>query len=154
MLASNRSIPMEAIQTIVCNESRGGRVRRLALALCDRIEPGFAKVFIAQRLDDPEFRGEPGLIPARRHYTDTSKINSSSTGVPRGRLATPYTSREGFLSFPKTSCSNSEAPSAIVGCYRISPEVATNTPSRTIRVTLSSDPKCCRATARLLSAAR
>jgi NAD(P)-dependent dehydrogenase (short-subunit alcohol dehydrogenase family) len=34
------------------------------------------------------------------------------------------------------------------------PEVATDTPSRTIRVTLSSDPKCCRATARTLSAAR
>jgi hypothetical protein len=33
-------------------------------------------------------------------------------------------------------------------------EVATNTPSRTIRVTLSSDPKCCRATARPLSGAR
>src|SRR4029077_13531908 len=84
----------------------------------------------------PEFRCEPVLIPAGRHYADTSKINSSSTGTPSGRLATPYTSRLGFLSFPKTSCSNSEAPSAIFGCSRTSPEVATNTPSRTIRVTL------------------
>jgi hypothetical protein len=34
------------------------------------------------------------------------------------------------------------------------PEVATDTPSRTIRVTLSSEPRCFRATARRLSAAR
>ena len=45
----------------------------------------------------------------------TSKITSSSTGAPSGRLATPYTKRQGFLSFPKTSCSNSEAPSATFG---------------------------------------
>src|SRR5207244_11277554 len=55
----------------------------------------------------------------------TSKITSSSTGVPSGRLATPYTKRQGFLSFPKTSCSNSEAASATFGRSRTSPEVAT-----------------------------
>jgi hypothetical protein len=38
---------------------------------------------------DPEFRCESVLMPARRHYADTSRINSSSTGTPRGRLATP-----------------------------------------------------------------
>src|SRR5260370_26793028 len=64
---------------------------------------------------DSEFRRDSVLIPAGRHHADTSKINSSSTGTPSGRLATPYTSRLGFLSFPKTSCSNSEAPSAIFG---------------------------------------
>src|SRR5207302_3985029 len=89
-----------------------------------------------------------------KHQVETSKITSSSTGAPSGRLATPYTKRQGFLSFPKTSCSNSEAPSATFGCSRTSPEVATATPSRTIRVNLSSDPKCSRATARALSAAR
>src|SRR5882757_6105589 len=78
-------------------------------------------------------------------YVATSKMTSNSTGVPRGRLATPYTRRQGLLSFPKTSLSNSEAASATFGCSRTSPEVATDTPSRTIRVTLSSDPKCRRA---------
>src|SRR5882757_7727061 len=45
-------------------------------------------------------------------YVATSKMTSNSTGVPRGRLATPYTRRQGLLSFPKTSLSNSEAASA------------------------------------------
>ncbi len=62
----------------------------------------------------PEFGHEPVPIPRGKHHA-TSKITSSSTGVPSGRLATPYTSRQGFLSFPKTSCSNSEAPSATFG---------------------------------------
>src|ERR1700730_15717255 len=48
-------------------------------------------------------------------YVDTSKMTSISTGVPRGRLATPYTRRQGLLSFPKTSLSNSEAASATFG---------------------------------------
>ena len=51
----------------------------------------------------------------RHSYTPTSKMTSSSTGVPSGRLATPYTRRQGFLSFPKTSCSSSEAASATFG---------------------------------------
>src|SRR6516164_4159613 len=63
---------------------------------------------------------------------DTSKITSTSTGVPRGRLATPYTNRLGFLSLPNTSCSSFEAPSATFGCSRTSPEVTTDTPSRTL----------------------
>jgi hypothetical protein len=67
-------------------------------------------------------------------------MSSSSTGVPRGRLATPYTSRDGFLSFPKTSCSSSEAPSATFGCSRTSPEVATDAASLTIRVTETQQP--------------
>src|SRR5580700_1081950 len=103
---------------------------------------------------NPQLVSEPVPIPRGRRHADTSKINSSSTGTPSGRLATPYTRRHGFLSFPKTSCSNSEAPSAIFACSRTSPTVATDTPSRTIRVTLSSDPKYSRATARALSAAR
>jgi hypothetical protein len=31
----------------------------------------------------------------------TSKMTSSSTGAPSGRLATPYTRRQGFFSFPE-----------------------------------------------------
>src|SRR5499433_4142806 len=78
-------------------------------------------------------RAEPVLVSGGKHQTDISKINSSSTGVPSGRLATPYTRRLGFLSLPKTFWSSSEAPSATFGCSRTSPEVATDTPSRTIR---------------------
>ena len=37
------------------------------------------------------------------------------------------------------SCNNSEAPSATFGCSRTSPEVATDTPSGTIRVTLGKE---------------
>src|SRR5260370_15678886 len=48
-------------------------------------------------------------------YVATSKMISSSTGVPSGRLATPYTEPQGLLAFPKTSCSNSEAASATFG---------------------------------------
>src|SRR5216684_7914029 len=98
--------------------------------------------------------GEATEHGSPRLYPSTSKMTSNSTAVPSGRLATPYTRRQGFLSFPKTSCNNSEAASATFGCSRTSPEVATETPSRTIRATLSSDPKCCRATVRTLSAAR
>jgi hypothetical protein len=39
-------------------------------------------------------------------YPATSNMTSNSTGVPNGRLATPYTSRQGLLSFPKTSLSS------------------------------------------------
>ena len=41
-------------------------------------------------------------VPASRSlsYPATSKMISSSTGVPSGRLATPYTKRQGLLSFP------------------------------------------------------
>src|SRR5262249_30078418 len=45
----------------------------------------------------------------------SSKMTSNSIGVPSGRLATPYTRRQGLLSFPKMSCSNSEAASATLG---------------------------------------
>ena len=48
-------------------------------------------------------------------FADTSKITSSSTGVPSGRLATPYTERHGFFSFPKICCNKSEAASATLG---------------------------------------
>src|SRR2546421_963672 len=59
------------------------------------------------------WRGHRTLLD--RLYPVTSKMTSNSTGVPSGRLATPYTKRQGFLSFPKTSCSNSEAASATFG---------------------------------------
>jgi len=48
-------------------------------------------------------------------------MTSSSTGVPSGRLATPYTRRLGFLSCPKTSCSSSECA---VGYFRLVANIA------------------------------
>lgn len=45
----------------------------------------------------------------------TSNMISRAVGAPSGRLAAPYTKRLGFLSFPNTSCSSSEAPSATFG---------------------------------------
>ncbi len=52
---------------------------------------------MSDRIVDPEFRCEPVPIPGGKHQADTSKVTSSSTGVPSGRLATPYTKRQGLL---------------------------------------------------------
>src|SRR5262249_33286040 len=46
----------------------------------------------------------------------TSKITSSSTGEPSGRLATPKTRREEMASSPETSRNSSDAASATFGC--------------------------------------
>jgi hypothetical protein len=45
----------------------------------------------------------------------TSKITSSSIGIPSGRLATPMTERTANLSPPNTSRNRSDAPSATLG---------------------------------------
>jgi hypothetical protein len=58
-------------------------------------------------------------------------MTSSSTGMPKGRLATPYTNRTDFLSAPNTSQNSSEGASATVGWSKKSPDVASMTPSRT-----------------------
>jgi len=39
-------------------------------------------------------------------------MTSSSTGAPSGRLATPYTKRQGLLALPTTSCSSADAASS------------------------------------------
>ena len=83
-----------------------------------------------------------------RVHRRTSKMTSSSTGTPSGKLATPKTRRLEILSSPKTSLSSSDAASATRGCSRTSPSVAIDTPSRTTLDTRSSVPKCLRATAR------
>src|SRR5436309_370404 len=62
-------------------------------------------------------------------------MTSSSTGEPSGRLATPMTRREETVSSPRTSRSNSDAASAIFGCSVNSGVAATDTPSRTTRLT-------------------
>src|ERR1700680_4762047 len=40
-------------------------------------------------------------------------MTSSSTGAPSGRLATPYTKRQGLLAWPTTSCSSADAASGL-----------------------------------------
>ena len=57
------------------------------------------------------------------------------------------------LSVPKMSRNKSDTASATLGWSKKSPEVAMNTPSRTTRVTRSSEPKFCLAAARALKAA-
>ena len=57
------------------------------------------------------------------------------------------------FSMPKTSRNWSETASATLGWSKKSPEVAMNTPSRTTRVTLSSEPRCSLAAARTFNAA-
>jgi hypothetical protein len=60
--------PLAELRGMVSDAAVQGRVRRLVLALCDRLEPGFAEMFIAGQLDDPEFRDdavEAALISAQ-----------------------------------------------------------------------------------------
>jgi hypothetical protein len=45
-------------------------------------------------------------------YSAISKMTSSTIGIPKGRLATPKTSRVEVFSIPKTSRNRSEAASA------------------------------------------
>ncbi len=50
--------PVDELRALLLDTKNSGRVRRLVLALCDRLEPGFAAAFIPARLDDPEFRAD------------------------------------------------------------------------------------------------
>ena len=83
-----------------------------------------------------------------------SKMLSSTTQTPTGRLAMPKTRRVDVLSAPNTLTSKSDAASATLGCSRNSGVVTSDTPRRTTRVTLSSDPKCSLASARAFNPAR
>ena len=53
---TNRQFPIHELQSFVRNSGHVGRVRRLALSLCDQLEPGFSKALIPKLLEDPEFR--------------------------------------------------------------------------------------------------
>lgn len=50
--------PLTELQAIVGDRNCRGRVRRLALALCDRLEPGYRQKLVRGMLDDPEFRAD------------------------------------------------------------------------------------------------
>jgi hypothetical protein len=48
--------PAPELQGLVRDPKRAGRVRRLALALCERLGPGFSASILPRMFDDPEFR--------------------------------------------------------------------------------------------------
>jgi hypothetical protein len=50
--------PRKQLQDVVGDRDRGGRVRRLALLLCERVEPGYRDKVVRRLLDDPEFRDD------------------------------------------------------------------------------------------------
>ena len=50
-----------------------------------------------------------------RRHSATSRITSSSTGMPKGKLATPSTIRTDVFSFPKMLSNSSDAASATFG---------------------------------------
>src|SRR5262249_8906812 len=83
----------------------------------------------------------------------TSRMTSSSTGEPSGRLATPKTRREEMVASPKTSRSSSDTASATFGCSVSSGVAAIYTPSRTTRLTRFNEPSCFLVSASALSAA-
>ncbi|HEV3137343.1 MAG TPA: hypothetical protein VGZ26_05550 [Pirellulales bacterium] len=55
---ARHQFPLEDLQAFVRDPERVGRVRRLALALCDRLEKDYSKRLIPRLLDDPEFRAD------------------------------------------------------------------------------------------------
>ena len=54
--AEHPKFPTAALQALVVDPRRTGRVRRLALTLCEQLEPGYTKRVVATMLADPEFR--------------------------------------------------------------------------------------------------
>jgi hypothetical protein len=51
-------LPLVEIQAIVADPAHRGPVRRLALTVCDRLDPGYAERFLLRQLDDAEFRAD------------------------------------------------------------------------------------------------
>lgn len=65
--ASHRdAVPVKDLKAFVANPHNRGRVRRLALRLIERIEPGFEAALIPKLLDDREFRSEAVSAAMRR----------------------------------------------------------------------------------------
>jgi hypothetical protein len=57
-LAGAATFPLNELRDVVGDHARRGRVRRLALALVERLEPGYQKQVVRGMLDDPEFRAD------------------------------------------------------------------------------------------------
>lgn len=56
--ADRPKFPVEPLRDIVADPARRGRVRRLALDLCERLEPGYRDMTLRGLFDDPEFRAD------------------------------------------------------------------------------------------------
>jgi len=50
--------PLVELKAFVKDPAHSGRVRRLALALCERLEPGFTDAWVPDQFSDPEFRAD------------------------------------------------------------------------------------------------
>ena len=85
------------------------------LSLCPDLSDIILQAFIARRQLLHQSGDFIGLRVIGSRYSATSKITSSSTGIPSGRLATPMTSRTGIFSMPKMSRNKSETASATLG---------------------------------------
>ncbi len=51
-------LPIEQLRQFVHQSSHSGRARRLALALCEQLQPGYSQTLLAGMLDDAEFRAD------------------------------------------------------------------------------------------------
>jgi hypothetical protein len=56
LATSDRDFPTTTLQAFVADPRRVGRVRRLALTLCEQLDPGYTKRIVPTMLADPEFR--------------------------------------------------------------------------------------------------
>lgn len=82
-----------------------------------------------------------------RHFENDFQFNRG----PERKACNAVHKTARVLFFFEDVLRNSDAPSATFGWSRTSPEVATETPSRTMRITLSSDARCRRAASRASS---
>src|ERR1700689_4665385 len=78
------------------------------------------KRIVISRVSLNNFSKNMSFIPGKVHHRQvdqgfTSRMTSSSTGEPSGRLATPKTRRDEIVPSPKTSRSSSDAASATLG---------------------------------------
>jgi hypothetical protein len=55
---SQPTFPLDDLRTFVKSDQHAGRVRRLALSLCERLQPGYSAHLIPQLLNDSEFRAD------------------------------------------------------------------------------------------------
>jgi hypothetical protein len=56
MARENPRLPLQGLWAFVADPKHSGKARRLALALCDRLEPDYLKRVIPGMITDPEFR--------------------------------------------------------------------------------------------------
>jgi hypothetical protein len=57
-LGRKATFPLAELKAFAADRQHRGHVRRLALALCERLDPGYEKKLVRGLLDDPEFRND------------------------------------------------------------------------------------------------